>query len=98
MRKLNISKFVKELAETKVYLLNDKGKGFNYVYDNIYAPFMNNDCICLNNIDFAAFSLEDIVNLVNEYDKNFYKRIQFNETLIKRFKEYKATPTKINFV
>ncbi len=41
----------------------------SYLLDKVLVPGMNGDTLCLGEIDFDAFDLEDVNTLANYYDE-----------------------------
>ena len=51
--KINRNRLLEELRKTPAYQLAEKGDGWRYVYERLYAPFMHNREISLGEIGRA---------------------------------------------
>ena len=65
--KINRNRLREELRKAPVYKLPEKGNGWRYVYERLYAPFMHNREISLGALDFMAFTTDDVLELLEEF-------------------------------
>ena len=65
--KINLKRLCAELRETAEYQSEDRGAGYQYVYDKLYQPFMQGQEVALSALDFKAFSSEDILAFDDVY-------------------------------
>lgn len=59
--KINLKRLCAELRETPEYQPEDRGAGYQYIYDELYQPFLQGQEVALTAPDFEAFSSEDIL-------------------------------------
>ena len=65
--KINLKRLCAELRETPEYQPEDRGAGYQYIYDKIYQSFMQGQEVALTALDFEAFSSEDILAFDDVY-------------------------------
>lgn len=79
--KINRNRLLEELRKTPAYQLAEKGDGWRYVYERLYAPFMHNREISLGALDFMAFTSDDVLELLEEFYDSFMRQLASNENM-----------------
>lgn len=79
--KINRNRLREELRKAPVYKLPEKGNGWRYVYERLYAPFLHNMEISLETLDFMAFTSDDVLELLEEFYDSFMRQLAFNENM-----------------
>lgn len=79
--KINRNRLREELRKAPVYKLPEKGNGWRYVYERLYAPFLHNREISLGALDFMAFTSDDVLELLEEFYDSFMRQLAFNENM-----------------
>ena len=65
--KINLKRLCAELREMPEYQPEDRGAGYQYIYDELYQPFLQGQEVALTALDFEAFSSEDILAFDDVY-------------------------------
>ena len=99
MPKLNVQAMMKAIAELEAYIpVIEKSNGVKYLYDRIYTQMSNNGPLLLRDIDFLAFTLEDIEEFEDYYDRIISIHRDGASFFIKKLKELPAVPSKTEFI
>lgn len=69
--KIDMKLLQKELQAASAYQPEERSAGYRYIYDKLYLPFVREEEIAMETLDFTAFSSEDVL----EFDTDFYSRI-----------------------
>ena len=99
MLKLNVKAMVKAIAGLEAYIpAIEKSSGVKYIYDHIYTQMSNEGALLVSDIDFQAFTLEDIEEFENYYDRILCNHSNDAEFFMKKLKELPAVSSKAGFI
>jgi uncharacterized protein with WD repeat len=69
MKKLNITQLIKSVKNVDSFSLPKMNKGTSYLYDAVFRKMSNGNAVFLSELDFDAFTVDDIRTLSDLYDK-----------------------------
>ncbi len=98
MKKMNMARFLKEIKDVTEYTPPDKGKGYGYIYERLYLPFIRGQDIPMRGLDFDAFSSEDVLTLSTDFYDCFNRQLCRNETIKKDLRKASALPSAVSFL
>lgn len=68
----------------------EKGKGYGYIYERLYRPFVCGQAISLSSLELDAFSSEDVLELSGDFYTSYKRQLDWSEEIKKNL--WKATP------
>ncbi len=96
--KINRNRLLEELRKTPAYQLAEKGDGWRYVYERLYAPFMHNREISLGALDFMAFTSDDMLELLEDFYNSFNRQLASNKNMKRVLRTASPLPSSVLFL
>ena len=96
--KINRNRLREELRKAPVYKLPEKGNGWRYVYERLYAPFLHNMEISLVTLDFMAFTSDDVLELLEDFYNSFNRQLASNKNMKRVLRTASPLPSSVLFL
>ena len=95
MLQVSVSRFLAAVQEAAPFTLPELSEGANYLYKKVYYPISQDERVSFSDLDFSAFSLEDITVFSGIYDhvleKNFNQAVSLANNFSRMAPAHKAT-------
>lgn len=98
MRKLNKTRFQRELAKAPEYTPPEKDRGYGYLYGRLYLPFVRGQEIPLGTLDFDAFSSGDVQELAEDFYGRFSRQLSRNNGIKSGLRKAEPIPSAVPFL
>lgn len=96
--KINRNRLREELRKAPAYKLPEKGNGWRYVYERLYAPFLHNMEISLETLDFMAFTSDDVLELLEDFYNSFNRQLASNKNMKRVLRTASPLPSSVLFL
>lgn len=99
MQKLNVKRFVEAISGLENYVPPiEAKKGVQYLYDVLYTKALNGEAIKLADIDFSAFTIEDMEAFEDYFDNTICGRNRTVDTITGGLKRTPPAASKARFI
>ena len=98
MKKLNMARLLKEIKGVTEYTPPEKGRGYSYLYERLYLPFVNGQDIPMGGLDLDAFSSEDVLELSADFYDCFSRYPSRNDTIKRALRNAAPLPSAVSFL
>lgn len=98
MLKLNVKKLTEAIAGLEAYAPLENNTGVKYLYEMLYIPMANNGRIRLCDIDFDAFTLDDIGEFEDYYDNKVYLHGNMTNHMSSKLRALQPVASKTRFI
>lgn len=99
MPKLNIKKLTEAIAGLEAYKPPaEENLGVKYLYDMLYTPIANGGSMRICDIDYDAFTLEEVGDFEDYYDKIIYGHGSTAYNLSNKLRTISPVASKTRFI
>ena len=80
---VNTRRLVEAIEEAGAYSLPDMSVGTEYLYSNLYARMNREESVRLSELDFDAFTLDDVGHIEQLYDNTLEAQERTADALVR---------------
>ena len=95
---INIKKLFEAIGEADIFGLPDMTAGAQYLYNNIYQRLLRDEEIKLSEIDFKAFTSDDLTSLENLHTDVFEKNERTADNITSALRKITPVYNAVSFV
>jgi len=95
---ISIAKLFEAIGEADIFGLPDMTAGAQYLYDDIYQRLLRDEEIKLSEIDFKAFTFDDITSLKDLHTEVFEKNERTADSIASELRKIAPVYNAVSFV